>query len=151
MSGSRPNDIVAGYVIAAAMSCLAPVALSVAVVVWTNPADSIPNHWDFSGDPAVASSVSVFWASLLPAVACAVVAVVMAATVRADASRRATAIGFGIVILIGAALSLLWPIGQLTAADPSPGNRMGPAFALLLIAPVLGICGFAVAVGRRRA
>ena len=142
---NAPGRVVPQFVVAAVLTLL-PVAAAVVVAQeWTHPATSIPVHWTTSHADNDDDATTVFWSGLALALACVAVAAFCAAFVRSDSGRWGSAAGFGALAAVGCAATLLWPVGQLTAAASTAGDRIGPAFLLFLIAlgwgaVVFGIC-----------
>lgn len=93
-------------------------------------------------------SSQLFWITLVPAAACALLAGLMAVTIRSDATRWAPAIGFGVLALVSHAAALQWPVDQLTAANASLQDRAEPPFLLFFGAFLWAGIAFAIASWR---
>ncbi|GAA0435965.1 hypothetical protein [Leifsonia naganoensis] len=140
-----PGRVVPQFVVAAVLTLLPVAAAIVTVSRWTHPAPSIPVHWTTSHADNYMDATTVCWSGLALSLVCAVIAAFCAALVRSDSGRWGSAAGFGALAAVGCAATLLWPVGQLTAAANTAGDPIGPAFLLFLIALgwsalVFGIC-----------
>ena len=123
------------------------VALVTIRTVWRNVPGQVPAHWSGIGAAdSFQSSTALFWLSLLPAVGCGVVAIVVLIFVGADMRCRTAALTHGVLALIASAISLQWAVDVLTALQASSGghNGIGPPFLLYLLALLWGVVVFVV-------
>lgn len=145
----RIQELVWQFIVVAVLAWIPVLAIAVFAISWPHPATDVPSHWDIGGRPSTMSSSALFAASVAPAAVCASVATVAAVLLDASAGRWATASGLGVLVGVGAAVALQWPVAQLTAADPTLHNSIGSPFLLYCAAPLLGSIAFAVAAARR--
>ena len=126
-----------GIVVAAALVWVPAVVLIGFNGWWPGVPDRLPAHWGGSGNTdSFDSSSSVFWQSLLPAIACGLIAVAVIVSVGNDGSRRASAIGYGVLAGIATATSLQWTVDVLTAVNGriTGATNISTPFLLYLLA-----------------
>ena len=87
--------------------------------------------------------------SLLPAVACFIVGILLLVFVGSDLSRLTGAVAYGLLSLVSCAISLQWLVDLTTASDPKLSNRIGPPFLYYLLAVGFGLASFVVALAGR--
>lgn len=130
------------------MSIIPPLALVVMVLTWPNPHELVPTHWGFTGIPDLSSSIFMFWFALAGATLCALVAVIVALFLESDVARWPTAVSLAILLFVGSAAALSWPVSQLTASQPALENRIGPPFLLYIAALIWGGAALLIAASR---
>lgn len=141
--------VVAQFIAAALLSVIVLVLVGLVILTWPNPGAVVPAHWGFTGSPDLMTSSALLWISLIPAAACCGISVLLAVTLRTDATRWAPAAGFAVLALVEVATSMQWPVAQLTAATPQLNNGIGAPFLLYLVAVVWAGLVFILTLARR--
>ncbi|GAA1440749.1 hypothetical protein GCM10009617_08480 [Leifsonia poae] len=149
---SRGMGIRVGYAMATALTWVPAVVLVAAKLSWGGVPATVPVHWIGGGRAdEFQSSITAFWLSLVPALVCAVIAVVVLVASH-DARRIYGALGFGVLALVAAAASVQWLVDVLTALVAADGgdSRIGAPFLLQLASLAFGLLVFGVAmIGKR--
>lgn len=139
-----------GLSIAAALSWLPLISIVVAQFVWIRLPATFTTHWNFAGiGDARAAPHTAFWDFAPPAAVLALTVTALVATVGNDISRRAGAIGIGLLAwLLGTITSTWFGLG-LVAAHP---KNAGTHVSILLAAGALfgALVSGAIALPRRR-
>lgn len=131
--------------VAAVMSWVPPVVLTVVRLAWADAPVRVPMHWSGAGVvDGWGSTAFAFWSMLVPGVAGALICSVLSITLASDATTLQTAATIGIVSAFTGSIAAVWVTMVLSAA--------GSTGALLpvLAAVIWGALVFVVCLLRRR-